>query len=377
MFGGTTMRGLTQTNNELVVAGNGEVLSMQGDSQLPYVLGNLSLMAFEPLGDGAQKSWRVANGVTITETGSDSRGPFGPRGPRGLPGAGNDEKTTGGSESTNYVVQSDDGKLVTIERTYALTSPPPTGDDSGYTMNGVGAIVFNRELSVLESVGYSVSLNIGSGNSTVSIPVNVSLQRMTDDEFAAYQKEREEMFARAKEQRSAKNKNAPFSDEKREEMLTNLNSSNRTTVMREMQSLWVSNRRSLHPDDAEIVEVLGKIKGGSDRSLRHLAGQLHSRLAPSVKAATETKDGDDGDNGADEGDPKKEMDNPFKKVEPGESLKGMRTWSDATGRFTIEAEFVELKGKTVHLKQKNGSEMKIALSDLSKSDQELIKKAHP
>lgn len=53
-----------------------------------------------------------------------------------------------------------------------------------------------------------------------------------------------------------------------------------------------------------------------------------------------------------------------------------RTWSDRTGKFSVEAEFVDLVDDTVHLKKADGSMLKVPLAKLSNKDQAFAKKTH-
>lgn len=62
--------------------------------------------------------------------------------------------------------------------------------------------------------------------------------------------------------------------------------------------------------------------------------------------------------------------NPFESDDPKES----RTWTDASGKFKIEAVFSEIKDGKVHLKKADDSTIKIALEKLSASDQRLARK---
>ncbi len=55
-------------------------------------------------------------------------------------------------------------------------------------------------------------------------------------------------------------------------------------------------------------------------------------------------------------------------------MKGPRQWTDKTGRFKIEAEFVELQGTTVVLKGKDGKQIKVEEARLSTDDQALIER---
>ncbi|MFM9118533.1 MAG: SHD1 domain-containing protein, partial [Planctomycetota bacterium] len=61
--------------------------------------------------------------------------------------------------------------------------------------------------------------------------------------------------------------------------------------------------------------------------------------------------------------------NPF---DNGEASKP-RTWTDATGKFKVEATFTELKDDTVHLKKTDGSPLKVPLEKLSEADQKVAK----
>ncbi|MGV2333799.1 MAG UNVERIFIED_CONTAM: hypothetical protein LVR18_06640 [Planctomycetaceae bacterium] len=66
-FGGNQLRGLVQTENQIRLTVNGDVVSLESNSQLPYLLGNLSLLFFEPLPDTRQQSWVSENGVTVRQ----------------------------------------------------------------------------------------------------------------------------------------------------------------------------------------------------------------------------------------------------------------------------------------------------------------------
>ncbi|MDA7528113.1 SHD1 domain-containing protein, partial [bacterium] len=51
----------------------------------------------------------------------------------------------------------------------------------------------------------------------------------------------------------------------------------------------------------------------------------------------------------------------------------MRTWSDTTGQFKIEATFIELKGDSITLKRKDGKVISLPIAKLSEPDQKHIK----
>jgi hypothetical protein len=47
-----------------------------------------------------------------------------------------------------------------------------------------------------------------------------------------------------------------------------------------------------------------------------------------------------------------------------------RTWTDITGKFSREAEFLKLEDGQVHIRLKGGKETKIPLKELSKKDRD-------
>jgi hypothetical protein len=47
-------------------------------------------------------------------------------------------------------------------------------------------------------------------------------------------------------------------------------------------------------------------------------------------------------------------------------------WTDATGKFQVEAELVEVKGDKVVLKKTNGNTTTVPISRLSQPDQEFV-----
>jgi small-conductance mechanosensitive channel len=53
----------------------------------------------------------------------------------------------------------------------------------------------------------------------------------------------------------------------------------------------------------------------------------------------------------------------------------VRTWSDATGQFRVEAELVEIKDATAVLKKSDGKLLQVPLSKLSNADREYVRQS--
>jgi hypothetical protein len=102
------LSGLGRTNNEIEISKTGEVLSLQGSSQLPYLLGDLSLLPLEMLPGDARSAWSVEMATGIAESGERvSR-----------PRVKLAEKRTSGSETTSYEIEQTSETEATIRKTF-------------------------------------------------------------------------------------------------------------------------------------------------------------------------------------------------------------------------------------------------------------------
>ncbi len=71
--------------------------------------------------------------------------------------------------------------------------------------------------------------------------------------------------------------------------------------------------------------------------------------------------------------PAKPSADPFSPVGQANPLAGTRTWTDTTGQYKTEAEFVDFKDGRVHLKKADGTLVAIPLDRLSPADQQLVR----
>ncbi len=344
--------GLRQTSNELVISPRGEVRSLQGSSQLPYLLGNLSILFFEPLPVAGQTEWTVQNGVSITSGGGrDSRPPFHRPAPRA-----EQETRSAASESTTFAIEDSDQTQVVAKKTYRLNMPGSGNDATSYEITGTGKWIFNRQLQVPESLEFEQRIVVRGSNTTVTIPVSIRYSRLSAEELAAHQQQREEAVAALKQQLEER-KNAGkqgLPDDKKREILANLTSDKTQVITRQMVQLKIMKP---HPDDKDIALLIQKHLNSENRPLRVMSQAAWGKWKvlveePAASVATTTTD------------------NPF--APPG-AVATMRTWKDATGKFSVEAEFVSLDGDALTIKRKDGKTVTVPLSRLSQDDQTVAK----
>lgn len=361
-FDQPNFRGLTTSTSAFVISNQGELETMRSDSQMPYLLGNVAMLPFEPLGEGKQ-SWEVGTNLTITSKEESSR--FGPR--FGPMARGNQEETkTGGGESSKYKISSDDGKLVTINKTYSLTSPAATSQDTGFEMKGSGTWVFNREMGMSESMDFKVDLNVKQENSSTKIPITVKWNRIPEQEYLDYLKEREEQRAAAIAKMNQPKAATKISDANKKKIMSKLTHSQWGVVWGELMSLSRSRMSGLVAEDMDLMVVVAGLRSHSNKQVKSGADKIWNKWKDSFEELASPQQKAEVAGTSDDA-------NPFM-VANEDDGRGLRQWSDKTGRFKIEAQFVEIDGANVVLESKDGKTIKVPKMRLAEADQALAEK---
>jgi hypothetical protein len=441
-FNRSPFTGLGHTTNEIAITPQGEVQSLKGSSQLPHLLGNLSLLVFESLPAEPRAEWTVKNGVSISQGGGRQSGPpfFRPS-PFDRP---TEESSTAGSESTDYkVVESAEGKVV-VSKTYKLTSPPDA-DGESHEITGSGKWTFNTTLGVPETFDYKQDITTKTGNVTVTVPVTIKYRRLTDDELTKLKEEAERRLAEAKaqaEEEKAKAE-APLEPAQKQAILADLAGGDQA---KQREALVLLEKKSPQQTDSEIVAAIKPLLTADNRSLANLAERALSKWSPEFKKSNDLNKAYQGpafvqasnlpvaadttlfvgqilighDTGAwypaeivalhadgtvdvtfrgwgnrkstlprsrlqlappevlqpnlkteqvaAAGKPAPATENPF--ATPDE--KASRTWTDVSGRFTIEGKYLGKTGDSVRLLRADGKELTVPLAKLSAADQKFV-----
>ena len=287
LFASNPFKGTTTTTNELTLTPRGRILSMKGDSQLPYLLGNVSVMVFEPLPEENESSWTVNLGVSITEEGGQEGPPFfgGRFGPFGPFGQDRREERTAASEVLTYRTERVDGDSVVVSRTYRLNSPATDKNEESFEINGTGKWTFNRKLGVSESLDFEQKLVVTEGNSTVTFPVSIAYRRLSDQQWQKMEQERiaaAEKARKEREQKEAEKKAkaaAPIERDERKEVLAALRSGNLPTLESMLKMLAGKTERS----DEEIARAIEPLLKHRHSSVQKHAKSALAKFSPAYK----------------------------------------------------------------------------------------------
>lgn len=385
-FARQTFPGFSANNRTTITMTRaGKVTSMKGDSQLPYLLGNLAAMPFESLPtNGRQKKWESGSGVTIS-TKSESSG-FRPR----LPfEQGTDEEVKGGGgEKSEYRIVSDKDGMVRISKTYSLSSPKAAKGETGFKVTGSGTWIFNSKLGLSESMDQKLSMVISEDNSEVTFPITMQWNRLTDQDYAKHKEDVAKKQAELKERLAKQNANrkpAPpkaINKYRKQGIMRQLNNSNSHAISGQLFGLNTIGPKPSVKADMDMLTAIGKLQGHKDSKVSAAAKKLWDKwkdtfyeLATNEQKAEVAKaTGEEIPKTTDTADvAMSESDNPFEDVVEDDGT-GERTWTDSTGKFKIVGTFVEVKGTLVMIKKADGKLTQLPKNRLSKDDQKIVDK---
>lgn len=431
--------GKVHTTNQIVMTPYGRVLSMEGDSQLPYLIGNVSLLPFETLPKSDQKQWVVDSGVSITEENENDRAGFGPRGSFGPFGslANRENKSVqAATEVTRYNIESEKDNFVSIRKSYQLTSPG--NDEESFDMSGAGTWVFDKEECVPHSLDLSAKLIMRDGNSSTTYPITVKFARVTAAELAQMEAQAKQA-AEAAQRQAAEAKaqaEAPLTPEEKQRALASLTSPEPAELLATLSMLKA--KSPLEPD-SDVATAIARLLRHKDEKVAEEAREALAKWSPQFKRKHELNKAYQGPSPVASSDmevessttlyvgqiiqyqehgsfwypgrikqllpgnkvqvealawgkPNRdvtlarrnlqlappEVDQPARPTaDPGNTAtvqiqSPMRTWTDKSGRFRIEATFVSEENGSIKLLRKDGKPATVPLDKLSDGDQAFI-----
>ncbi|MCC6510370.1 MAG: hypothetical protein IT423_14800 [Pirellulaceae bacterium] len=435
-FSRPAFAGKVQTTNRITMTPTGHVLAMDGDSHLPYLLGNVSLMPFESLPKGNDRQWVVDSGVSITEENEDQRRPFGAFGPF----AGQDDKSVqAASEITRYEWQGQQNNLVTIKKSYQLTSPGADGES--FDMNGAGIWTFDMQDHVPHALDMTAKLITKEGNSSTTFPITLKYVRLTAAELDKIEADARRLVEEQQRKvADAKLKSeTPLTPEEKRESLAGLKSQAVADLKKTLTDL---ESKSLSDPDPEIATAIRALLKHADEDVAAAASKALAKWSPEYKRTYDLNKAYGGPSPVSSSDlevnsttplyvgqivqvqehgsfwyaariktllpdgkvraetlawgkpnrevtvtrrnvqlapPEVEQPAPPAGVTNGAGLADVqvsgqsRTWSDKTGRFKVDAMFVGQENGVVKLQRPDGKQVNVPLEKLSPQDQAFIR----
>ncbi len=352
---------LRQTTAKITMTPTGEVLSLEGDSQIPLPLGHLSLLVFESLPNEPKGDWTVTSGVLLGKKRQPAGGfPWDPFARPARPG-----KTSAGSETSQYRISKSSGSCLTIDKVYALDSP---NTKPAFRMTGGGPLVFDQDRGLFVSANLKYELVLKEENVEVKTPLTVEFESLTAEQIAALEREAAEAALQAAR--------APYAGMSEEDIAKIYRTGGEVpptgrTITEDMKlpkGLIIQNKWPYHNkwSVSKVIRELpdGKIEFEAVNTKKH-----YQRARSTLSLAPDF------------------VEQPFVSADelaafrrqiagdspPDPATAEFRTWRDATGKFSIEAKYVGMDGDNVLLRRKdNDAEIKVPRSRLSQSDRQFL-----
>lgn len=176
-------KGLEQTTAEIVLNDHGSLISIAGNSHLPYFIGHLSLLPFEYLPDGKPDRWSRNAEIMLSKEADRIEMKPAPRLNPLFSSLRVEEKNPPG-KVTEYRIVSAGNHLVTINKSCRVNAL--LSKEQG-TMRVVqrGSWVFNRILAIPESMDLSHEVVCPVREQTMTIPVSIRMVRVSEDEVSS------------------------------------------------------------------------------------------------------------------------------------------------------------------------------------------------
>ncbi len=153
--------------NKVRIDPGGHLLQIEGDSQLPRALGDLSQLVIETLASEG-KSWETDNHCAIVVTEFHPVAPlshFGREEQRNLPA----------TEHTVYSIGSESGALTTVHKHYELKTRDTVGGQPRFMLSGDGDVVFDKILGMPRSLEFKAKLvDRNTANTVVETPITLT-----------------------------------------------------------------------------------------------------------------------------------------------------------------------------------------------------------
>jgi hypothetical protein len=420
------------TKNQFSLTKSGEVLTLDGTSQLPFLLGNLSLVPFEPLPKENEKSWRSDSSISISNSRNESPFALRPFGPFGMQQV---DRMQSASELSSFTISDTKDGVVVVGKKYELTTPE-TGDRESFHMTGTGTWSFDTSQGCPAGSEMRYELKVKDGNTTTMFPIKLSFSKLSQEQIEAKQAEaklkQEQAEKMSRERKAAAS--APIVGQELKDFLNDLQSGD---DQKKHSALIKLSQKELDDPDPELVKVIRNLVQSGGHFV-HLADSILQKFDP-IHKLNKAYEG----NGFVEStglvvDSKTELfvgqilqarenqNMPWKAAElqqllpdgkvvvqyrgrlqrsgtvsrsdiqlapsdvtqpnatksskvsaspstssPSSSATSAtpRTWSDMSGSFKLEASFVGMVEEKVVLKKMDGSEIEVPLSRLSLQDQ--------
>lgn len=270
-------RGKTITTNKVTITKKGELVAMVGESDLPYLLGHLSMLPFEPLPVDGQKQWSMEGKQGIqTVKQSDRFGAFGGFQDR------NDRDLRAATTMQTYELLREDDKAAVVRKDYQLTLPVKS-EDAVLELTGSGQWTFDKQRKMSSSMAFKYQMKIEFGGAIVSAPLSVNYRLLSADELAQRDRlaEQEKKETALREEQNRLEAERPLDATERAKIMAGLNGQRAYDQMVALQTL--GKKTPTDPDPPIVAKIRQLMDDGADNAVKQTARRVLENWDPEFK----------------------------------------------------------------------------------------------
>jgi hypothetical protein len=270
-FQGVGSGGLARTH-EITINPFGEIVSMQGSSQLPFLLGNLSELMLVLLPEGNKKTWGTTHDVAITL----SNGMF----PR-LIFREDDRQQIKAVGKTTYTLEKITADTATLRKTHELRTTELVNGKPRFEVSGRGLVTFDLKRGTPTAMDFTHTLTAREGTVAEELGLKISCKLLSEAEVAQVKQAEEE----ARKEQEAKQREAakPFEAQELAAALADLTSTDQLRMLRALTAF--QNKKPVAPS-AEVAKTLESLLSSDNVSTRVQAARALENWATTDSVAT-------------------------------------------------------------------------------------------
>lgn len=265
--GGAFSRG-----HEITINPRGEIVSMEGSSQLPFLLGNLSELMLELLPEKNEATWSTSKDTAITLSNSLFPRPI---------FRNEDQKQIKAVEKTTYTLEKVAGDTATIQKTYELRTTELVNGKPRFEISGRGPVTFDVKRGTPLAMEFQQTFAVREGNSTEETGLKITYKLLDEAEVAKIKLAAEEnrKVAEAKQKESAK----PFDGSELEKALAGVKSGDQFKAGSALSTF--QNKKPTEPN-AEVAKAIESLLASDNINTRIQAAKALENWATTDSAAT-------------------------------------------------------------------------------------------
>jgi HEAT repeat protein len=270
-LGGVGIGGLGRPH-EITINPRGEIVSMQGSSQLPFLLGNLSELMLELLPEKNEPTWTTSKDTAITLSNSMFPRPI---------FRNEDRQQIKATERTTYTLEKVNGDFATIQKIYELRTAELTNGKPRFEIAGRGPITFDVKQGTPVAMEFQQTFAVREGNNTEETGLKITYKLLDSAEAAKIKTAAEEArkVAESKQKEAAK----PFEGSELTTSLDDLKSGDQGKLIRALSTF--QNKKPAEPN-AAVAKALESLLTSNNLNTRNQAAKALENWATTDSAAS-------------------------------------------------------------------------------------------